>query len=208
MPGRLDVPNTSRLMLYPNTNPDGWNTCASELHTQIMANFYYSPCSRHYYMHSYLIDPSPQSHQKNIHSHIHTLSLTHLYIHTYTHTKYSRKNDLGNEFCAIWGTHLSEIFLRKIIILHRSAQSFSSAWKRSERARGGRWQFHGLPFWGWKGKMKRKWKLSSSLNSELHKMLICFLGKICVYLFLEKLAQTINQNEAKCLSSLRVHVLS
>lgn len=64
------------------------------------------------------------------------------------------------------------------------------------------------PFLGMERKNEKKMKTFIQSQFRAPQNANLFPRKDLCLSFLEKLAQTINQNEAKCLSSLRVHVLS
>lgn len=109
--------------------------------------------------------------------------------------KRSWKNGWIDDFCTMWRTQLSEIFLRKIIPLHTPMQSLSSTWTISEWTRDKDDKAHLL------GRTRKNYKKSESSysvsDSEPHRVPICSIGKIwfCLFFFFEKLAQTLCQSE-------------
>lgn len=113
-----------------------------------------------------------------------------------THMKRSWKNGWMDDFCTMWRTQLSEIFLRKIIPLHIPMQSLSSTWTISVWTRDKDDKAHLL------GRTRKNYKKSESSysvsDSEPRRVPICSIGKIwfCLFFFFfEKLAQTLCQSE-------------
>ena len=100
-----------------------------------------------------------------------------------THMKRSWKNGWMDDFCTVWRTQLSEIFLRKIIPLHTPMQSLSSTWTISEWTRDKDDKAHLL------GRTRKNYKKSESSysvsDSEPRRVPICSIGKIwfCLFFF-------------------------